>query len=445
MALVTHRDPQVVADALARWTEARTGAGTVRVLNAEHPSIGYSSETVLVDLAWADEGDPRGEHAREFVVRLAPPTVGTFRDYDLGQQTTAQLAAAAAGVPIASPELVDRTRVAGRAVRRDAARPRAHHRRGRGDRPVAPVAPRAAACAGARVVHRRRCRDAPGRSRRRGGRSGTRRRRPSSTSGRTTSTGRAAARPWRRSSTGSRWCRAHQPAVASEPVLLWGDVRLGNVIYGEDCTPRAVLDWDMASVGSPEHDVAWFTSIQTTTRTLLGQDLDGFPDRDGTVAQYESLSGRRLHDMAWYEIVAMIRSTAILARIGYLHEAAGQPNPMPLDGQPAPRPARGAVSTRIRAEAKPAGTNRGVTVRMRNRRAGLAALAGTAAVVLIAAGVAMFAGSSSDDGRTCRRGHTPVVVHDALRRARACPSRRARRSRCRRRPNRSRLRRRRGR
>src|SRR4051812_3029601 len=104
MALVTHRDPQVVADALARWTEARAGAANVRVLNAEHPSIGYSSETVLVDLAWADAGDPRGEHTREFVVRLAPPTVGTFRDYDLGQQATAQLAAAAAGVPIASPD-----------------------------------------------------------------------------------------------------------------------------------------------------------------------------------------------------------------------------------------------------------------------------------------------------------------------------------------------------
>ena len=40
------------------------------------------------------------------VVRLAPPTAGTFRDYDLAQQTVAQLAAAAAGVAIASPELV---------------------------------------------------------------------------------------------------------------------------------------------------------------------------------------------------------------------------------------------------------------------------------------------------------------------------------------------------
>ena len=50
MALLTHRDPLVVGDALARWMAERTG-DDVRVVHAEHPSIGYSSETVLVDLA----------------------------------------------------------------------------------------------------------------------------------------------------------------------------------------------------------------------------------------------------------------------------------------------------------------------------------------------------------------------------------------------------------
>ena len=52
----------------------------MRVVNAEHPSIGYSSETVLVDLASTGDG---GEQTHELVVRLAPPTAGTFRDYDL--------------------------------------------------------------------------------------------------------------------------------------------------------------------------------------------------------------------------------------------------------------------------------------------------------------------------------------------------------------------------
>jgi aminoglycoside phosphotransferase (APT) family kinase protein len=130
------------------------------------------------------------------------------------------------------------------------------------------------------------------------------------------------------------WCRAHQPAGESDPVLLWGDVRLGNVIFGDDLAPAAVLDWDMSFIGAPEHDVAWFTTLESTMRTLFGKHLAGFPDRDGTIAQYETLSGRTLHDMEWYETVALVRSTAIMNRIGYLHRAAGLESPMPIENNP---------------------------------------------------------------------------------------------------------------
>ena len=117
-------------------------------------------------------------------------------------------------------------------------------------------------------------------------------------------------------------------------MLLWGDVRLGNVIFGDDLAPLAVLDWDMASIGAREHDVAWFTTLQSTLTSLLGRHLAGFPDRDGTVAQYERLSGHTVHDFEWYETLALVRSTAIMTRIGYLHIAAGQPSPLPIDDNP---------------------------------------------------------------------------------------------------------------
>ena len=332
MALLTHRDPLVVGNALARWMARRTG-DDVRLIRAEHPSIGYSSETVLVDLLWADDDEEIGGRSEEFVVRLAPPTVGTFRDYDLAQQTTAQLAAAAVGVPVASPELVpDRQwlgapfivmpRVRGHIVGEVAVldpwlvslserrRARVH------EAFVAAIAAthRADLAAAAGVPER---------------------------------DNEAELGFWADyldwSSSGAPvpalvdaldWCRAHRPAVSSGPVLLWGDVRLGNVIFGDDLAPLAVLDWDMASIGAPEHDVAWFTTIESTTRTLLGQHLDGFPDRDGIIEQYESLSGRTLRDVEWYEILAMVRSTAIMTRIGYLHRDAGLPSPLPIDDNP---------------------------------------------------------------------------------------------------------------
>jgi aminoglycoside phosphotransferase (APT) family kinase protein len=332
MALLTHRDPLVVGTALARWMAARTGFADVRVVSAGNPSVGYSSETLLVDLAWSDGGE-RGEQIHELVVRLAPPTVGTFRDYDLAPQTTAAVAAAAAGVATASPELVSdpqwlgtpfvvMPRVAGHIIGEVAVFDPWLTSLSEEDRAQV----HEAFVASVAATHRADVRVAVGV--------------PERDNGAELdfwadylewSSGGA---PVRALVDALEWCRAHRPTVEADPVLLWGDVRFGNVIFGDDLAPRAVLDWDMTSIGAPEHDVAWFTTIEATTRTLLGRQLDGFPDRDGTIAQYEALSGRTLHDFAWYEILAQTRSTAILARIGYLHEAAGLRSPLPLEGNP---------------------------------------------------------------------------------------------------------------
>ena len=330
MALLTHRDPLVVGDALARWVAEQRGVRGVRVLGAEHPSIGYSSETVLVDLAWGHQGH---EEVHEFVMRLAPPTAGTFRDYDLAQQTIAQRAAAAAGVAIAAPELVTderwldapfvvMPRVRGHIVGEVPAL----------DEWLVSLTERERAQVHDTFV---------------GAVATTHRADLAAASGVPARNNDSELEFWAEylewSSSGSpvaalvdalAWCRAHLPATESEPVLLWGDVRLGNVIFGDDLAPIAVLDWDMASIGAPEHDVAWCTTVEATTRILVGQHLDGFPDREGTIARYESLSGRTLLNFDWYEILAMIRSTSIMTRIGYLHRDAGLPSPLPIDDNP---------------------------------------------------------------------------------------------------------------
>ena len=335
MALLTHRDPLVVGTALAGWVATRVGPGHgidgVRVVNAEHPSIGHSSETVLVDLAWP--GEDGSEEAHEFVIRLAPPTAGTFRDYDLAPQTTAQLAAAAAGVPVASPEYVSDPKWLG-----------------------APfvVMPRVRGhIIGESFLHDRWLQSLTEPQRAQvhvgfvGAIAATHRADPAAAAGVPVRDNAAELDFWADyldwSSGGApvagllaalEWCRSHRPPTESEPVLLWGDVRLGNVIFGDDLTPLAVLDWDMASIGAREHDVAWFTMLQSTLTSLFGRQLAGFPDRDGTIAQYERLSGHGLHDFEWYETLALLRSTAIMTRIAYLHLDAGEPSPLPINDNP---------------------------------------------------------------------------------------------------------------
>ena len=130
------------------------------------------------------------------------------------------------------------------------------------------------------------------------------------------------------------WCRAHRPDEEPPAALLWGDVRFENCVIGDDCRILAVLDWDMASVGAPEHDLAWLTSLDFTMHHLVGQRVDGFPDRQSTVARFEELSGRPMIDLEWYETFAMVRSTAIMTRLSFLRQEAGKPVLLPLEQNP---------------------------------------------------------------------------------------------------------------
>ena len=130
------------------------------------------------------------------------------------------------------------------------------------------------------------------------------------------------------------WCVAHQPATEPEPSLRWGDVRLENVILDEAGAPAAVLDWEMASFGAAEHDLAWLTTLQATQDALVGRKVAGFLELDEVVAAYEARLGRPVQDLAWYEALAALRSTAILCRIAHLNDLRGEPNFFPIADNP---------------------------------------------------------------------------------------------------------------
>lgn len=121
------------------------------------------------------------------------------------------------------------------------------------------------------------------------------------------------------------WCRANRPASEPPAALLWGDVRLGNVVYdAEQLVPKAVLDWDMASVGPPEMDLAWFLALEAVQTDLTGMTVPGFGTRADAPTVVEGRLGRPLGDLPWYEVFALVRASAILTRIALLFERAGQ-------------------------------------------------------------------------------------------------------------------------
>jgi aminoglycoside phosphotransferase (APT) family kinase protein len=113
------------------------------------------------------------------------------------------------------------------------------------------------------------------------------------------------------------WCAENVPVDEPEPALCWGDVRIPNVVFDDDFRPRAVLDWEMATIGPPEVDIGWFLVIHGLTTAVTG-DLPGFRARDEVLRAYESQLGRALHDLTWYETWAAFRAAAIMVRLARL-------------------------------------------------------------------------------------------------------------------------------
>ncbi|MCV7263816.1 phosphotransferase family protein [Mycolicibacterium poriferae] len=117
------------------------------------------------------------------------------------------------------------------------------------------------------------------------------------------------------------WLEAHFPAdvAAQEPVLVWGDSRIGNVMY-RDFTPVAVLDWEMATVGPREFDLAWISYAHMVFQELTGlAGLPGMPDflrEEDVRATYRDLTGVDVGDLDWFYVYSGVVWACVFMRTG---------------------------------------------------------------------------------------------------------------------------------
>jgi aminoglycoside phosphotransferase (APT) family kinase protein len=112
------------------------------------------------------------------------------------------------------------------------------------------------------------------------------------------------------------WLEANQPR--QEPTqLCWGDARIGNIIFSEDCrSVTALLDWEMAVAGNPVQDLAWYCYIDSTFAEGLGMPrLEGFPSHEDSVQRWRLATGHSVDDFGYYTIYAGMRYGLILSRI----------------------------------------------------------------------------------------------------------------------------------
>jgi len=109
------------------------------------------------------------------------------------------------------------------------------------------------------------------------------------------------------------------------PTVIHNDYKLNNLVLNpEDLTEvRAVLDWEMATVGDPLFDLAvsltyWIEPDDPDELKAVMPTVTvtpGFMTRQELIDRYESQSGRDLSGMHWYVVFGYFKLAAILQQI----------------------------------------------------------------------------------------------------------------------------------
>lgn len=111
--------------------------------------------------------------------------------------------------------------------------------------------------------------------------------------------------------------------------IVHGDFRLGNMMCGPDGRIRAVLDWELATLGDPLADLGWLLSSWVEPDEWPGEAegaappsvLPGFPPRDWLTERYGMRSGADLSYLDFYVAFALWRSACISAGVLTRYEA----------------------------------------------------------------------------------------------------------------------------
>ncbi len=132
------------------------------------------------------------------------------------------------------------------------------------------------------------------------------------------------------------WLDAAQPADVGA-ALVHGDWRFDNLVLDpEDLSRvRAVLDWEMATVGDPLMDLGaslayWVQADDDELFQLMRRqpsNLPGMPTRDEAVRAYAERCGREVPDMHFYEVFGLFRLAVIIQQIWYRYRAGQTTNP----------------------------------------------------------------------------------------------------------------------
>lgn len=113
--------------------------------------------------------------------------------------------------------------------------------------------------------------------------------------------------------------RASWP-VNQPPGLVWGDARLGNMMFDDDFEVVAVMDWEQPSLGGALQDLTWWLYICELMHEATPERprLEGMGTRDETIALWEELTGISTADLEWYDGFTTVKFACLGVRMAQL-------------------------------------------------------------------------------------------------------------------------------
>jgi aminoglycoside phosphotransferase (APT) family kinase protein len=97
--------------------------------------------------------------------------------------------------------------------------------------------------------------------------------------------------------------------------LVWNDARMGNTMFADDLSVAALFDFEVASLGPAEIDLAWWLYCEDLFSEQFGVErLVGIPPADEAIRGFERLYGRPMPEFDYYLAIAALKHAVLSIR-----------------------------------------------------------------------------------------------------------------------------------
>jgi aminoglycoside phosphotransferase (APT) family kinase protein len=108
-------------------------------------------------------------------------------------------------------------------------------------------------------------------------------------------------------------------------VLLWGDARPGNILFGLDQSVAALLDWEAALIGPRGLDLGYWLMMDRFHAEAIGVDrLPGWPSETETIARYADSAGMTVPDLDYFIVMGAFFMATTMIRAADMGVASGK-------------------------------------------------------------------------------------------------------------------------